>query len=62
MVLHFCHARLVRAVGTTVEGFIGLDAVTDNLAPTVVADRSELVNRTLEAIKRVSGAGGDNFK
>ena len=52
----------MRAVGTTVEGFIGLDAVTDNLAPTVVADRSELVNRTLEAIKRVSGAGGNNFK
>ena len=62
MVLHFVHARLARAVCTTVESRVGLDAVTDDLTPAVIADRGKLVNRALEAIERVSGASCNNVK
>jgi hypothetical protein len=36
-----------------VERAVRFDAVTDDLAPTVVAHRRELVNRALEAVERV---------
>ena len=61
-VLHIRHARLARAVCTAVERLIGFDAMTDYLASAVVANRGELLNRTLEAIERVSNASSNNFK
>ena len=61
-ILHAIHARLSRAIGAAVESIIGLNAVTDDLAPAVVTDRGEFVNRALEAIERVSCLGRNNFK
>src|SRR5437588_11998297 len=62
MILYIGDARLMRAVGATVEGVIGLDAVPDDPAPAVVAHGSELVNRALEAVERVARARRDNLE
>jgi hypothetical protein len=62
MILYHSHTRLSGAVGTAVESFIGLDAVPDDLAPAVITDRSERLDRTLEAIKGMSRARRNNFK
>ena len=62
MILHFADACLLGAVGAAVEGFVGLDAVADDLAATVRADRRQLVDRALEAIERVGHAGGHDLK
>jgi CubicO group peptidase (beta-lactamase class C family) len=43
-------------------GAIGFYAVADDLAATVVADRSKLVNRAFEAIERMLCLSRDNFK
>jgi hypothetical protein len=62
MILHFGDSGLSRAIGATVEGLICLDAVADDPATTVIADRGEFVNRTLEAVEGMTSAGSDNFK
>src|SRR5437868_13794934 len=56
MILDIRHARTSRAVGTAVESIVGLDAVSDDLAPTVVADRGQFVNRALKTVERVTHA------
>ena len=53
VILRFGHARLMRAIGATVEGVVGFNAVPDDLAPAVVADGGELMNRALKAVERV---------
>src|SRR5437868_5728477 len=62
VILRFGHARLMRAIGATVEGVIGFDAVPDDLAPAVVADGGELMNRALKAVERVARAGRCNLE
>jgi hypothetical protein len=62
MVLDVGHARVARALCTAVKGLVGLYAVADDLAPAVIADRSKLVNRALEAVERVPAAGRNNVK
>ena len=62
MILHFSYSGLSRAIGATIEGLIRLDAVADDPATTVIANRGELVNRTLEAVEGMTSASSDNFK
>ena len=52
----------MRAMGAAVEGPIGFDPVSDNLASAMVTDRRELVDRALEAIERVRFASRDYLK
>ena len=52
----------MRAMGAAIERPIGFDAVSDDLAPAVVADRRELVNRALEAVERVRFASRDHLE
>jgi hypothetical protein len=49
-------------VGAAIERIIGFDAMTDDLAPTMVANRGQLMNRALEAVERMFCLGRDNFK
>jgi hypothetical protein len=49
-------------VRTAVKGAVRLDAVADDLATAVVADRRELVDRALEAVEDVVVARGDDLK
>lgn len=62
MVLHFGNSGLPRAISATIKRAVGLHAVADDLATAVIANGRELVNRAFEAVKCVTGAGGDNFK
>jgi hypothetical protein len=55
-------ARLPGAVGAAEKRFFGLDAVTDNLAAAVRADRREAVDRALETIENVPVAGRNHLK
>jgi hypothetical protein len=55
-------AALPSAVSATKEGPLGLDAMADNPASTVIAYRSQLVNGTFEAIERMSTTCGDDLK
>jgi hypothetical protein len=50
------------AVGTAVERSLGLDTVANDPALAVLAHRSELVNRTLEAVERMGVAGSDDLE
>jgi hypothetical protein len=36
--------------------------MADDLAATVIADRGEFVNRTLEAVEGMTTTGSDNFE
>src|SRR4051812_49628960 len=49
-------------MGAAVEGAVGLDAVADDLAPAVRADRRELVDRALEAVEGVAVARRDHLE
>ena len=62
MVLHVRHSRLSRAVGATVKRIVRFDAVPDDLAAAVIADGRELMDRTLEAVKRVSRSLSHDFE
>jgi len=62
MVFHIAYARLTRAIGAAVERIIRLDAVPDDLALAVAAHRREFVNRTFEAVKRMTLARRNDFK
>jgi hypothetical protein len=62
MILYIRHTRLACAIGATVEGVVGLDAVSDDLAASSRADRCEFVNCALEAIERVACASRHDFK
>ena len=44
------------AMGTTKERSLGFDAVTQNLAATVLAHRRQFMSGALEAIERVGGS------
>lgn len=48
-------AGVAGAVGAAEELVVGFDAVADDPAAAVVADRGELMNRALEAVKGVAG-------
>jgi hypothetical protein len=56
------YPMLARAMGTAVEGSLGLHAVANDLALAVLAHWSEFVNRALEAVKRMSVAGSDHLE
>jgi hypothetical protein len=55
-------ARLFRAVGAAEKSLFRLDAVPDNLAAAMRADRRQLVYRALETIENVTVSRRDNFK
>src|SRR5437868_11149110 len=52
----------MRASGAAVGGVVGLDAVPDDLAAAVIANRSKSMNRALEAVERVLRAGRCNLE
>jgi hypothetical protein len=52
-------ARRLRAVRATEERPPGFDAVADDVAPAVIADRRELVDGTLKAVEHMSLTGRD---
>src|SRR5215204_6741797 len=49
-------------MSTAKEGALRFDAVADDPAPAVVADRRQLVDRALEAVEHMSRAGGDDLE
>jgi len=55
-------ALLAGAVGTAVERSLGLYTVANDPALAVLAHRSELVNRALEAVERMGVAGSDDLE
>src|SRR5918994_4947861 len=62
-VIHRCpDAALPSAVGTAEERALSLDPVTDKFAPAVIANRSQLVDGTLEAIERMGVTGGNDLE
>jgi hypothetical protein len=56
------HAALPGAVGTTEERPLGLDPVTDDLAPTVLAYGRQFVNGALETIEGMRVPGGNDLE
>ena len=62
MVPHLFDARLSGAIRAAVKRSLRFDAVADDLAAAVIADRRKFVNRTFEAVERVTRAGSDHFK
>jgi hypothetical protein len=58
----FLDARLPSAIRTTIKRAIRFDTVPDDLAATVVADGREFVDRTLEAVERMTRTGSDDFE
>ena len=62
MILDFTNSRLPGTVGAAIKSVIGLDAVSDDLAAAVIADRRKLVNCTLETVKGMSRAGRHNLE
>lgn len=59
MIFHFVDTLLAGTIGTTVKRLVRLNPMTDDSAAAVMADRSQLVNRALEAIKSMFCSGGD---
>jgi hypothetical protein len=51
MIFDGTYAFLSRAVGTAIEFLVGLDAVTDDPASTVMTMRCQPLNSTLEAVE-----------
>src|SRR5690606_26227555 len=51
-----------RAARTAIEGTLSFYAMPYDLHTTMVADRRELVDRTLEAIEHMAVAGGDHLE
>lgn len=49
-------------MGTAVKSAVRLNAVTDDLTATVIADRCQLVYRALKAVKDVGNTCRDDFK
>ncbi len=62
MILHFGDAGVPGAVGATIESIVRLYAMSDDLAAAVITNRRKFVDRTLEAVKGMTGAGGNDFK
>jgi hypothetical protein len=62
VIAHAIHPAFARATGATIEGTVCFNAVPDDFAPAVIADRRELVNRALKAIKRVANARRDDLE
>ena len=56
------NAVLAGAVGAAVEGPLGFDSVTDDLALAVLAHRGEFVNRAFEAVERMGLPSGNDLK
>jgi hypothetical protein len=56
------YPMLSRAVGAAVKRSLRLHTVANDLAVAVLTHRSELVNRTLEAVERMGVAGSDHLK
>jgi hypothetical protein len=54
VVPHAGDTRLPCAIGATVKRIVCFDAVPDYFAAAVIADGRELMNGTLEAVKRVT--------
>ena len=50
------------AMGTAIERAVRLDAVSDDLAVAMVANRRQLLHGTLEAVERVRHAGSDHLE
>jgi len=59
---HFGDAPSTGAMGTAAEGALRFDAVADDSAPAVVADRRQLVDRALEAVEDVPRAQGNDLE
>ena len=55
-------AHLMRAVRATEECSIGIDAVADDLAATMAANRRELLDRAFEAVKGVARSRGHDLE
>jgi hypothetical protein len=62
MIRDAAYARLTGAVGAAEKRFFRFNAMTDNPAPALGADRRQFVNRTLETIENVAVARRNNFK
>src|SRR5262249_53986555 len=62
VVPRFENAGHSRAIGATVKRSFCLYAVSDDFATAMFAERRELVNRTFETVKGVTGTGGDDFE
>jgi hypothetical protein len=59
---HLGYAPLAGAVDTAEEGALRFDAVADDPAPAVVADRRQLLDRALEAVEDVPRASRDHLE
>ena len=62
MIADALNTGFTRAIGTAVKGAVGLDAVPDDFAIAMMANRRELVNRALEAIEDVPVARCDDLE
>lgn len=62
LISRFGYTRLAGAVGAAVKRAGLLYTMSDDPTSAVIADRRELVYRTLEAVERVRDASRDNFK
>jgi hypothetical protein len=50
------------AVGTTVEGLVGLNTVTDDFTTAMIADGRKFVNRAFKRIENVTLSSRDYFE
>jgi hypothetical protein len=57
-----CYPVLSGAMGAAVKGAFGFYPMANDLAPTVLAYRRQLVNRALEAVERMGVTGGDHLE
>src|SRR5262245_19537004 len=62
MILRLRDSGLTRAIGAAIESVLGLDAVPDDPAAAVGADRGQFLNRAFEAVEDMLPAGRDHLE
>jgi hypothetical protein len=62
VILHIVDSRLPRAIRTAIKSIIRFYAVSDDLAAAMITNRSQLMDRTFEAIERVPRSSRHHFE
>src|SRR5215813_4802254 len=62
MIFSLRDSGFARATGATIKRVLGLDAVPDDLAAAVSADRRQLLDRAFEAVEDVLSARRDHLE
>jgi hypothetical protein len=62
VVSHFGDSGFARATGATIKRFVRLDAMPDDFAPTVIANRRQRMDRALEAVENMLPARRDHLE